>query len=493
METELNQKEFGPRNKAVARIRWPHAITLALAIFAGANVFGYYAINRILVPKDFRTSALGYTWRFLGGEANADFDSWMPMEAALIQNSRNPAEPLYQIFFKRGIKFQYPPSSLLVFDLIDHLSGPPKTFIVPNNELDLIDYAPEYHHAFKTANTISWLSIFALAVVVPVTYILALRKFSPALLKQFGSLDIFLQAAVLSFMTITFYPVTRGFVLGNIQTWLTLLFAGSILAWVCGYEMSAGILIGLIVTIKPQLVLLLLWALLRRRHKFFMGCATTIAVVEAIALWRYGLKNQIDYLSVLSFLSAHGESFYPNQSMNGLLLRMLHIGRNTEDTLHYFPPYNPLVYLGTLASSVLMIGWAFFGGWTKRDERSNLISFLAASLLVTMASPIAWKYHYGIMISIYACFLAMILGAGQRKQWLIWTAISYVLTSNIFLFTNMAADSRWNFIQSYLFAGAALLVFILYRYTAVAANGVGNADRAKVESDRATAVPVMEI
>ena len=38
------------------------------------------------------------------------------------------------------------------------------------------------------------------------------------------------------------------------------------------------------------------------------------------------------------------------------------------------------------------------------------------------------------------------------------------------MFTNLAAGSIWNFIQSYLLAAAALLVFILYRYAAVAAN-----------------------
>jgi hypothetical protein len=199
-------------------------------------------------------------------------------------------------------------------------------------------------------------------------------------------------------------------------------------------------------------------------------------VVESLSVFQYGLKNQLDYLSVLSFLSAHGESFYANQSVNGFLARMLHIGNNTEWLEHDFPPFHPLVYWGTVVTSALMIGLALFAGRTKTDQKSLLISYLSAALLITMASPIAWEHHYAIMVSIYACVLALLLGTRPRKQALILTAVSYVLASNIFMFTNLAADSGWNFIQSYLLAASALLVFILYRCAAATANRPVNAD-----------------
>jgi hypothetical protein len=373
------------------------------------------------------------------------------MQSALDQIRSDRGKPLYQaIFFAQKVKFQYPPSSLLALDLMDHLSG------------DSI--------SIDTLNRISWVSIFLLAAIVPATYLLALRKFNAAMMSQFGTLDLVLQAGLLSLMTLTFYPVTQGFILGNIQTWLTFLFGASVLAWVCGYEAVAGILIGLIVAFKPQLVLLLAWAILRGRRGFLIGCAAIIAGVEALSVYQYGLKNQVDYLPVLSFLSAHGESFYANQSMNGLLARMLHIGNNAEWLEHDFPPFHPLVYWGTVLTSAVMIGFALFAGRTKTDEKSLLISYLSAALLITMASPIAWEHHYGIMVSIYACVLALLMGSRPRRQGLIVAAISYMLASNLFLFANLSADSIWNFIQSYLLAAGALLVLILFRYAAVTAN-----------------------
>jgi alpha-1,2-mannosyltransferase len=83
-----------------------------------------------------------------------------------------------------------------------------------------------------------------------------------------------------------------------------------------------------------------------------------------------------------------------------------------------------------------------------------------------MASPIAWEHHYGIMVSIYACVLALLMGAWPGKRGLIFVAFSFVLASNIFLFTNLAANSRGNFVQSYLLAAAGLLVFSMVRYAA---------------------------
>ena len=434
----------------MARFRWPHRTTTALAIFAAVNFFGVSAAIHLLAPKEFRSATTSlYAREFLLGQA--EDDSWTPMQSALDQMSSDRGKPLYQaIFFAQKVKFQYPPSSLLALDLMDHLSG------------DSI--------SIDTLNRISWVSIFLLAAIVPATYLLALRKFNAAMMSQFGTLDLVLQAGLLSLMTLTFYPVTQGFILGNIQTWLTFLFGASVLAWVCGYEAVAGILIGLIVAFKPQLVLLLAWAILRGRRGFLIGCAAIIAGVEALSVYQYGLKNQVDYLPVLSFLSAHGESFYANQSMNGLLARMLHIGNNAEWLEHDFPPFHPLVYWGTVLTSAVMIGFALFAGRTKTDEKSLLISYLSAALLITMASPIAWEHHYGIMVSIYACVLALLMGSRPRRQGLIVAAISYMLASNLFLFANLSADSIWNFIQSYLLAAGALLVLILFRYAAVTAN-----------------------
>ena len=41
--------------------------------------------------------------------------------------------------------------------------------------------------------------------------------------------------------------------------------------------------------------------------------------IAGLSLFRYGLHNNLAYLDVLSFLSKHGESFFANNSVNGIL------------------------------------------------------------------------------------------------------------------------------------------------------------------------------
>jgi alpha-1,2-mannosyltransferase len=418
-----------------------HKIAWSLLAFALLNIVLSTALVRYLPPRDLRATAAAETIRFALKHA-AD-DSWNPMLLALDQARDRGAESIYRsLFFRQKIKFQYPPSSLLTLDLLQSLSG---------HRLDA-----------DALNFISWLCVLALGALVPSIYLLVLRKFGPGLWTRFTRLDLGFQAVLVCLMTLSFYPVTRGFVLGQIQTWLTCLFAAAVLASLTGYEGLSGGLIGIVISVKPQLALLLAWGAIRGRRRFLTGATAVVLVLELLSLWRYGLTNQIDYLSVLSFLSAHGESFFANQSVNGILARLLHVGNNLEWDARSFPPYHPFVYYGTLISSSLMIALALFWGRKESGSRALLIQFVVAALVLTMASPIAWEHHYGILAPVYAVLFPMFLNDYPRRKWLVCLGIAYVATSNYFPFMNLAAHSPWNFVQSYLFAGAAFLTLTIY-------------------------------
>jgi len=48
-----------------------------------------------------------------------------------------------------------------------------------------------------------------------------------------------------------------------------------------------------------------------------LGVLSGFVPIALVSVWRYGLHNHLAYLGVLSFLSRHGEQFYPNNSING--------------------------------------------------------------------------------------------------------------------------------------------------------------------------------
>jgi alpha-1,2-mannosyltransferase len=418
-----------------------HRITWTLMAFSFLNLAGSTMLTWILSPRDLGATAPAYAARFALRHA-AD-DSWKPMQLALEEFRATRSQSIYQsVFFEQKIKFQYPPSSLLGLDLLQGIAG---------RRVDL-----------RLLNNLSWVLVLALAAIVPAIYLRELREFNPDLWSRFTRVDLRLQGAILFLMTLTFYPVTRGFVLGQIQTWLTCLFAGAVLAWLSGREGVSGVLIGLIVSVKPQLGVLLLWGAVHRRRRFLIGSAVTVLALEAVSLWRYGLGNHLDYLRVLSYMATHGESFFANQSVNGFLARLLHVGNNLEWDARNFPPFHPVVYYGTLISSLAMIGLALWWRWKRNGRETALLKFCAAALLLTMASPIAWEHHYGVLAPIYAAVAGIIVKERPHRIRILCLAASYVLCSNAFPFTNYAADTAWNFVQSYLFAGAALLLLTLY-------------------------------
>ena len=65
----------------------------------------------------------------------------------------------------------------------------------------------------------------------------------------------------------------------------------------------------------------------------------------------------------------------------------------------------------------------------------------------TVASPIAWEHHYGVLLPVFAVVLVSALRSRARLPWLI---VSYVLASNYFIATQLLAPTFWNFMQSYL-------------------------------------------
>jgi alpha-1,2-mannosyltransferase len=81
------------------------------------------------------------------------------------------------------------------------------------------------------------------------------------------------------------------------------------------------------------------------------------------------------------------------------------------------------------------------------------------ALSVTIASPIAWEHHYGTMFPVFAILLASVIGHRRR---LILLTVSYVLISNFIPVTNLLAPTVLNVAQSYLLAGALIVLMLLH-------------------------------
>ena len=117
--------------------------------------------------------------------------------------------------------------------------------------------------------------------------------------------------------------------------------------------------------------------------------------------------------------------------------------------------FQSVVYSATVISSSLILLAAI--AWRSKPE-DRVFDFCRMAISLTMASPIAWEHHYGILLPIFAI---MVPSAVADRARMIWLMISYVLVSTFIPATNLLALSFWNVGQSYLLAGAFILLALL--------------------------------
>ena len=381
-------------------------------------------------------------------------DSWGPVTAALNYLSVFPDQPVYTaIFTDNHIRFQYPPSSLL--------------FIGPLYHLPQLTHDPDFW-----PNLVSIVIFVANVALIVLLLFRALAVYAPAYAPR-SRMDKLLLAAATAGLSVTFTPLIASPDWGQTQTWISAAFAGAVLAWLEDRKRIAGVLIGLTVAFKPQLGLLLVWALLRREWRFSWAMFVTVLVIGVASLAVYGLAQHLNYLEILSDLSRHGESYWWNQSIMGLLHRIQFNGANTEaesilrEEDEFLPPFNLIAYVGGTATSAIMILAALL--WRRGEhERAPMVDFLLASLTFTVASPIAWVYHYGVAVPMFAVALPLVLAATELGRWrLVWLVLAFVLLHNRFDVTQQMAHTRLNVLESTFLFGALLLLWLLYRLRGV--------------------------
>ena len=316
-------------------------------------------------------------------------DSWTPMRQAYAWLVRPHHGTLYQqVFFAGHVKFQYPPSSLLLFAIPDALH-------LPVSDL--------------TLNWIGWVSAAVEAAATGLIVFVAARgsrwaSVSPAL--------HLICAVAAGLAVFTFHSVLWSFSLGQIQAWLNACFALAVLAFLSGRQRLAGALVGAICLFKPQFALFLLWAILRRRWEFLAALAAVVATGLAASVAWFGIANHVDYLSAVSFMSRHGEALYTNVSVNGALNRLLGTSDPFMVDKHAFPPFNPVIYYISTAVSACLLATVFlFRGRSK----GGLADFLAAGVVFTIASPIAWQHHLGILPPVFALLALALTGRSGAR------------------------------------------------------------------------------
>ena len=174
----------------------------------------------------------------------------------------------------------------------------------------------------------------------------------------------------------------------------------------------------------------------------------------------------MEYLDLLGFLSRRGESYIQNQGLNGVLNRMLFIGNNLEwDGTHRQIIYDARVHFATLAGTVTLIGLALFH---RMRAVAQPLDFAFALVTFTLASPVAYNYHFGMLPASFILVLFALRARPVGAKFYCWLGAVVFLTANRFGVTDLLAGSRLNILQSYFFFGLLLLIGLLAQVSRLA-------------------------
>ena len=412
-------------------------------LLASLNV-ALLVLNRF----DFRSAPLvraGMVYRASPGQVfdshgNPTTDSWHPMRQATEHIRAHRDIPVYsELFFRHHVKFQYPISSLLILAPFEAAGLDTKTI-------------------YRILAVLSQLSLAIFLGACGMLGVTLLERGSRA-----GELPSIRNrwsvAAATVIMAASFYPVYRAYYLGQVQLWIDALLAVSFWCYWSGYLRWTGVLLGFAVLVKPQYGLFLIWAALRRQWGAVAGFLAVFVLGTILSVAIFGWGNNMQYFSVLSYLSMHGESFFANQSVNGLLNRLLQTGPNLVWQYHSFPVFHPVVYAATIATSGIMVACSLILP-SRWHAGGSLADFSILLLTCTMASPIAWEHHYGVLVPILILMFAR-LDRFHRPERVV-LGISFLVVAGEHSWTNHFADGWYSILQSYLFFGAMCVMVLLY-------------------------------
>ena len=358
-------------------------------------------------------------------------DSWLPMLKSLDYFRDHPSEPIY--YAKLYDTLIYPLPSLLPMVVLRKLGLQP--------------------HELRILAVLSWLACWG---VLGFSLLLARVE----LRRRGGSLSL---ASVLAVTVIWagFYPLFKGYALGNASTFLSCAFAALLWAWARGSERAAGVLIAAMTMVKPQFVLLVVWMALRKKWGALVSCLIVAGVLFGVSFVYFGVHNNLDYIGILASLSHKAQSHYANQSMFGTLNRMTFHGENLPYHPFVYSPNILWIYRTTVLTSLVLTAMGLLFPWgTLRGSAGDLG---AMTILSVAASPMAWEHHYGVVFAVLA-WAWFAYGAWQvRRPWLLGLAAFLTCNALSPIHQFLSARVGWNVLQSYLYFGALLLVFLLMR------------------------------
>jgi hypothetical protein len=197
-----------------------------------------------------------------------------------------------------------------------------------------------------------------------------------------------------------------------------------LLAWVFlrrGHETSAGVMIGLALTLKPYAGLLVIMLLVGRRWRGAIAAAGVYLAFAAVATWRFGWACWGQYLATLPATQNQWTGNLRNGSVQGIVLRWwFPAGGPRAHTTPTATAVATLISLGLVAALVLSTRRSLARKPSSPPIDSDVdLPFALFATASAWLNPVVWEHYYVTLIQP----LGVALFAAWRQRgpkWLAW-------------------------------------------------------------------------
>jgi hypothetical protein len=184
--------------------------------------------------------------------------------------------------------------------------------------------------------------------------------------------------------------------------------------WQTRREFATGLALGMSAAIKPPLLLLGVYFLLRRRWPIVAGGTTTIAVLALSSLALFGYAAHLEwYDETIGFNLGKAMPAFNVQSIDGFLIRLQ---TGATEMLYWGPldptPLHKAVRLAVTATIVGLFAWMMIAserrGETAPSGAPGPHDFMQVSTLLIVGlviSPLSWNHYYLYLLVPAALFL----------------------------------------------------------------------------------------
>lgn len=226
------------------------------------------------------------------------------------------------------------------------------------------------------------------------------------------------QAAVLLFLIAANGPLMYGMKEGNTSHFILLLLVLGLAAARGGRDFAAGAILGVAALIKPPLVLLGAYFLLRRRWGVAAGGAIVLACAVALSVAVFGMDlHHRWYELCIEPYSSHPVPAFNVQSLQAFVLRF-QVGANglyDWAPAAFEAPYALWARL-LVAAVALVVAAVLLSGMVRRPAPGVVpttlqLEFMLVVVLICVTSPISWSHYY-------TWLLLPIAGLLRGREWL---------------------------------------------------------------------------